>query len=54
MVLVDGARFLPCNCTITKVVGSCWSAAGHMLSEPFEGAWAGRWAALYLWQQAED
>ncbi|KAL0028702.1 hypothetical protein WJX79_000762 [Trebouxia sp. C0005] len=36
MLMVDGARFLPGNVTVSKVVGSVWSYDRQLLCSPFE------------------
>ena len=37
VVLVDAARFLPCDVTVSKVVCSVWSSRGKKLESSFEG-----------------
>lgn len=36
-MLIDGARFLPSNATVTKVVASLHSSTGRLLAPPLEG-----------------
>lgn len=37
VVIIDGARFLPCNVTISRVVAAVFNNKGAMLSDTFDG-----------------
>jgi hypothetical protein len=37
VLVIDGARFLPANTTISRVLGSVWSSNRQQLARSFEG-----------------